>query len=401
LINLSAQDQQELMSRAEVFKSNYSPEKVPTTDVVSDLEDDCGLKYERTSQDVLWPQVECRFHPDVTQSMGGGSSKFLCDFGEKDKLKVRYAPKKSPYEGESEVVETIIAAALGRLVGFPAKRDCPADLTCVNCPNSDPWNNKSSHKKSDHASMPGKEGSKIHFPFTAIEHNLKAFHISTRTSNNAPNGVHWTDLKIVAKDLPPSERRRMLIEREVMMLWIHFLMNPDAGHFNNRLSCLQKDIITTKTPTGGSQISCRRPEVYVHDYGHSFYEHFQFDKYIQFPVLISDTKKGGCFGVLTKENIRSIRRNTPLLKDDSTFLLGARISAEARDELARRLRRVTDQQWADLYLVARIDKAQQEANLPAISIQAWISGMKRKIRSMEEAQCLPFDEGSSALGLRN
>jgi hypothetical protein len=90
-----------------------------------------------------------------------------------------------------------------------------------------------------------------------------------------------------------------------------------------------------------------------------------------------------------------------LLKDDSTFLLGARISAEARDELARRLRRVTDQQWADLYLVARIDKAQQEANLPAISIQAWISGMKRKIRSMEEAQCLPFDEGSSALGLRN
>jgi hypothetical protein len=52
-------------------------------------------------------------------------------------------------------------------------------------------------------------------------------------------------------------------------------------------------------------------------------------------------------------------------------------------------------------MIARVDKAQEAAGLPAISIQDWISGMKQKIRSMDEAQCLPFDEGSSALGIRN
>jgi hypothetical protein len=274
--------------------------------------------------------------------MGGGSSKFLCDIGEKDKLKIRYAPKKNPYEGESEVVETILAAALGRLVGFSAKRDCPADLTCLDCPNSDPWNNQSSHKKSDHSAVPGKAGAKIHFPFTAIEHNLKAFHISTKTSDNAPNGVHWPELKIISKNFSPEEQRRMLIEREVMMLWIHFLMNPDAGHFNNRLSCPLKSVTVVKDSKGKMQVSCQRPEVYVHDYGHSFYEHFQFQKYLQFDVLVSDPQKGGCYGVMTKANIRSIRGNTPLLKDDSAFLLGAKFSAESRDELVKRLRLVSN-----------------------------------------------------------
>lgn len=393
LTNVSSGTQRSLLGRAQAFNSKYSAEKIPTIDIVTDLAKDCDLEYERTAQEVIWPQAECQYHPDVDKSLGGGSSKFLCDFPDKDKVKVRYASEKNPYEGESEVVETILASALARLVGFSAKRACPAELTCLNCPNSDPWKNKGS-RKGRASSGPGKN---VQFSFTAIERNLKAFHISTSTSDNAPNGVNWPSLKTVSKDLPPEEKRQMLIEREVMMLWIHFLMNPDAGHFNNRLSCPQKETQVTTDSKGNMQVTCLRPEVYVHDYGHTFYEHFQFHEYIKHPVLVSDPK-GGCYGVMTKENIRSIRKNTPLLKDDSPFLLGARISAEARDELVKRLRLITDHQWRDLYLVARIEKAQRDAGKDSISIQEWISAMKKKIQSMEEAQCLPFDEGSSALG---
>ncbi len=398
LESLTPAERLEYLSHAEVFNRKYDPEAVKNIDVIADVEESCGLSYRTATQEVTWPQVQCQFHADTEKSMGGGSSKFLCDLPEDTKVKVRYAPKKNPYTGESEVVETILGETLAKLVGFPSKRACPAEVTCINCPNSDPWNNKELFRSSDHSSAPGVPGRKAYFPFAMLEKNIKAFHISSAYKGNAPDGVHWPELKVIAQNIAPAERRRMMIEREVMVLWIHFLMNPDAGPMNNRLSCMEKEAAVNSTST--TKVTCERPLVYVHDYGHSFYEHFQFENYIKNPVLLN-APNGGCYGILGQRNILNIRKNTPIKNADGAFLLDARISSEARDELVARLNRITDRQWQALYDLARISKAQDDAGMSHIGVTDWIMGMKQKIRSMEEAKCLPFDEGSSLLGARS
>jgi hypothetical protein len=236
------------------------------------------------------------------------------------------------------------------------------------------------------------------FKYTVIEDPLSAYAISAPNDGKAPGGVFWRDLKTVSANVPANERRQMLIDREAMMLWIHFIMNPDAGNFNNRISCPKSEVAEDSAT---HQMSCGRPVIYVHDYGHAFVEHFQFNEYVKNPILVNDTKRGGCFGILGEKNVLAMRKGSILTRPEERMILNARISSEARDELVQRLKRITNEQWATMYKLARIERAMKARGGGSVSMADWVNGMHKQIQTMETAQCLPFDEGSSVLGAQS
>lgn len=386
--SVSEDERSDALSRAELFVNNYDPEKVAQINIVGDLHQLCGEPYRYQQTQVsdfsdfakapkasyTWPVIPCNYSADTEKKMSGGSAKFQCDFvnpESKDGIatrKIKYA-NYSNDPLRSEVVETIIAFNLAKLVGFHTNVYCPAILECQNCPNSTPWN-------SQRASVAG-SNKKYRIEWSLIERPLAAYMVSTRSSGNAPRGVDWGELKLVKTDTE-DERKRILIEREAWMLWIHFLAHTDAADFNQRLSCLKAESLRDE------KYSCKQPILYTHDYGHAFYRHLDFFKWSRLPVFQDSDQNAGCRAGMTKDNIPG---QSPL----KGVILGAEISAEARDLLVQRLGRVTDDQWKTLYQLARAEEAS------TYNTGDFLNVIKRKIKQMNNANCLPFAAGKSVL----
>ncbi len=388
--NVSEEQRNEALSRAELFSKDYDPAKVAQIDIVSNLAEICGAGFSYNRNQVSdynenssyrapvnsyqWPTVSCNYHADVEKKMGGGSTKFLCDFPDaksKDGVvtkKIKYAD--SPMDPiSSEVVDTTVAFNLAKLLGFHSNNYCPAIINCKNCPNSNPW-------RSQRASVPPSNKT-VKFEWAIIEKPIEAYVITTPISGNAARGVEWEEIKLVKND-SEDERKRILIEREAWILWVHFLQHTDAYASNQRLSCLKAE-----SDAAGKYV-CKTPILYNHDYGHSFYRHMHFSKWADNPVFQSGEKNAGCKAVLTKDYLP---KQSPM----KGVILGAEISAEARDVLVERLSRVTDDQWITLFRIARAEEAAK------VTSETWLKAVKRKISQMKSASCLPFSAGKSVL----
>lgn len=388
------EERADILGRAEVFTENFDVNSIAKANIIENVQQFCGAPYKfekahvqeqlRSSGDDFkqgqvfesykWAPVECDYHADTDKSMSGGSIKFLCDFADtkskegKTTKKVRYADDTYSVL-DSEVVETIIASNLAKLIGFPTKTFCPATIHCKGCPSSRPW-------KDERASKPA--GRSTHrFEWALVEDAVEAYTVSTKYTGNAPLGVEWDEIKNV-KAQNDAEKRRMLIEREAWILWVHFVQNTDNGGFNNRLSCLEAE------ETSNEAYQCKKSIVYTHDHGHSFYRHMNYRKWAGIPVFQKSVPNGGCRAGLTADNV-------PGRGQLKGLMLGPEISAEARDLLYDRLSRLTDQQWVDLFQLARGEEA------TSVRTSTWLNDIKKKLNQMKSAHCLPFAAGKSVL----
>lgn len=395
--NVTQEERNDALARSWVFTADYDPEKVAQVDVIASTTEACGpaYKYEKANVQVeapdrfgrdpwdkrstthastKWPKIECQYHADTEKSMSGGSTKFLCDFADEkvkggiQTRKIRY-PSDSYDPLDSEVVETTVAFNLAKLVGLPTKSFCPAVIDCKNCPSANPWKNDRGSKG---------PGSKTYeFPWALIETDLPGYLISTPVTGNAPNGVEYEEVKVVKADTE-EERKKMLVEREALMLWIDFIQNTDAGGFNHRIGC------TAYQKTPDEKYFCTKPVFLLHDHGHSFHRHFNYSAWAKIPVFQRSEKNSGCRFGLDKD---SAPRRGAL----RGIILGAEVSAEARDFLYARLVRVTDQQWSDMYQLARAEEATK------VKTAQFLKDIHRKLNDMKNANCLPFDAGKSVL----
>ncbi|MCC2678235.1 MAG: hypothetical protein K0R29_811 [Pseudobdellovibrio sp.] len=393
--SVTAEERNDALARSLVFTTEYDPEKVASVDVIAATTEACGPAYQYQKGIVevekndpfghsfpsstryastKWPKIECQYHADTEKSMSGGSTKFLCDFADErvkggvQTRKVRY-PSDSDDPLDSEVVETTLAFNLAKLVGLPTKSFCPAVVSCKNCPSANPWRDDRGSKG------PGKKT--YEFPWALIETDLPSYIISTPTTGNAPNGVEYEEVKVVKADTEEA-RKKMLIEREALMLWINFIQNTDAGGFNHRVGCLAYE----KTPE--EKYYCTKPVFLLHDHGHSFHRHFNYSAWAKIPVFQRSEKNSGCRFGLDKDS-------APKRGALKGIILGAEVSAEARDFLYERLSRVTEQQWKDMYHLARAEEATK------VRTEQFLKDIRKKLNEMKAANCLPFDMGKSVL----
>ena len=99
-LSLTLDERNEILSRAEIFDQNYDPQKISQVDVLTEIQKNCPAPFSyqkavvevqdrlassdnfnqsHTVDSYKWGQIQCEYHPDVDKSMGGGSTKYLCD----------------------------------------------------------------------------------------------------------------------------------------------------------------------------------------------------------------------------------------------------------------------------------------------------------------------------------
>lgn len=390
-------ERMEAIRKARVTNPDYDLAKVPSVDIVADLEAKCGPTYtyqktvgtvelgsfDRSEQRQFdmysWPKKECEYHQD-TGKLGGGTEKFYCDFKdgadseEDDKTtKVKYA--KSPEDPlHSEILETILATTITRLLGFYADYYCPAQVTCKNCPSSNPWKDKRS-------SQPPSSKSYV-FPVAIVESVIKGSTMSSRLTHPYVQGIEWYEMREI-QGANPEETRSLAIEREARMLWLNFIQHADAGSFNERLSC-----IDSKKDASGKPV-CRKSIMYTHDFGWSFYRHFNFSKWASHPPFQKNEKGQACIGNMTTQDLGIKEGRVPGL------VFSPAISSEARDLLVQRLEQISDLQWLTAFQLAHLEAYSQATG------KSFLDLVKKKIGQMKSADCLPFDTHTSVLAAKN
>jgi len=389
LRNLSVSERNQAIEKAQVTMPDYQPEKVSSIDIIEDTEKRCGpqFKYQkevRSSQDsesgtgrsyevYKWPQVSCLYKAD-DGGFGGFSAKFACDF-ENSSAKDGFSQKKVKYSKsasqplKSEIVETIMATTLTRLLGFYTESYCPLEASCKNCPSNDPWG----QNRGQSAPVEGRHET---FPWAMTENAFSGFVVSNKVIEPQSQGLEWSELKLVDQ-ADPIKARQMLIEREAWILWINFLQTLDAGYFNQRIYCLKAKV------AGDGRPFCEESIVYTHDYGHSFYGHFNFSAWSRSSVFQKNSPPGLCRGNLLRS---SIKRDW--LKGD---VFEPIISSEARDLLVDRLSRITQTQWSQVYQLSRAEEASQ------VSLKDFLRVVQSKISELKNASCAGFDTGQSVL----
>lgn len=391
LKQLTPEQRLEAISRAEVVEKKMdlmhrqAPEKIAEIDMVQEVSQICGKYFNyspnESKPNVGWPTLTCKYKQD-NLTLSGATRKFYCEFNEVNKKgveivkrrKVKYAMG-GLFGGinKSELVPTIMASTMARMIGFPTESYCPAKIKCVGCPSNDPW------KENNRAS--GNPSNETHdFDYAMVEMPADLMTITpntARVSANMPHGLYWEELQNVV-DTQGKTAREKLIEREAWLLWVNFLADTDALFFNQRISC-------DKASVKDGQVQCDKPIAYAHDYGHAFNYRFKYDRW-RTHVPLHQAKDGTCRGGLTDKLLKDERGDT-----QKGIHVSPSISSEARDFLVSRMKNLSDKQWKD---VMRISNAER---IFRTNPDDFVKVMKYKIDLMSRVQCASFDSRTSVL----
>lgn len=374
---ISSAERADILHRAEVFVSESRP--IESIDVIEDvLKKECSTSFNyRNGQSIQWPEQSCTYVPDKDKKMGGGSSKFLCEFQDPSDKKgsvvktVKYSTKSwGVFSGE--VHDVLLATNLAKLMGFPVTYYCPVRIKCKNCPSDNPW-------KNNHGADPGKEGSEVYFEYAMIGKKINAAVVSESSSGNSPIGVGWNEIKSVSVD-SEDQKRRMLIERETWMLWTHFLQNTDHYSQNTHLACE-----SSKISDDGQRYFCEKPLLYTHDYGYAFHNHLNLTQWEKYPTLV-ESGSAKCEGILS-------RKITKLKARDAVegLILDSNISEESKSLFLEKIQKITDEQWRTTFQLAHA----REISL--WSAEDFLMTVKRKISELQSMRCSSFDEKKTVL----
>lgn len=376
----------EAISRADIFEKKMdklhreTPEKVSEIDMLNELQQICGnhFNYVHRGANTEWPTVSCKYHRSE-KTLGGSTNKFLCDFNEIKKSgeavvktrKVKYLA----FTGlkNSELLPSLLASTMSRMLGFPTESYCPAVVKCENCPSNMPYEfGKSQGRPSQDT---------FEFQEAMVEIPADLMNITPNIPRRHPRRPHGLDFNELFKvtDTNHKSAREKAIEREVWLLWLNFIIEDDAHSSNQRIAC-------DKASVSGTEVHCDRPVVYTHDYGRSFFERFQFNKWKSYPPVIQ-SENDSCRGGMTPAVMKAARG-----KESNSLEIQPLISAEAKDLLVSRLRHISDKQWADIARIANIDR------LMKVSPEEFLKAVKTKIEIMEQVRCAPFDSGTTVFG---
>ena len=390
LKSLTPEARLDAISRAEIMEKKIdrlhreSPEKISEINMVQELSQFCGANYVYTNEEakpnVGWPTVSCKYHRAET-TLGGSTNKFLCDFNETKKngekvIKTRKV-KYLAFTGikNSELVPSLLASTMARLVGFHTESYCPAIVKCENCPTNMPYEFGKSQGR------PSRETFDFADAMVEIPADLMTITPNTpRIHPRWPHGLNWNEVLKIQATSGKSVREKA-IEREAWLLWLNFIVDMDAHTSNQRVAC-------DKASLNGSEVFCDKPVLYSHDYGQAFFRRFQFNKWRSHSPLIQNADES-CRGGMTSEVIKGEKGSGA-----TEIYIGPLISAEARDFLVSRLRNVSDRQWLDILRIANAER------LLRVKPSDFVAAVRLKIEAMANIRCALFDSRTSALSMQ-
>jgi hypothetical protein len=332
-------------------------------------------------------EINCEFVPEP---LAGWTAKFLCRLDDGTIFKVKYE------EGDrfKEVYGEVLGTRLFWALGFYADKMLPVRVTCRGCPRQ-PWkyvdarkNKRSLDEKGLFRPLPPKaEVGTYTFDPAAIEEKLDASNIEEREDQ----GWRWKSLKLVDAKLGGATRA----EIDALKLLNAFVQNADNKSKQNSLACPRNEL----AEDDGGNVTCRRPILYVDDLGSVFGKGgfvTGYDGRVDYDGWASRSvwrNRESC-----KARLASIggilRRST--LRDPV-------ISEAGRALLAKQMEQLSDNQIADLFRAARIDRLHQmisdgSSGHREVTLGDWVELFKKKRDEITKHPGCPTPRPAEASG---
>ena len=297
-------------------------------------------------------EVTCRFLEPKTRSKGF-SPKFKCKLNDGPTVRVKYSSR----ETYSEIAATRLLWALG----FYTDEVYPVKLKCLGCPAKNP-------------SHPAKDEPRIEMVFedAIIEHNFSGEEIGEFRDE----GWKWAELDQVEAKFGGSSRA----EVDALKLIAVFLQHSDSKPTQQRLACFPNDL---------SQYlwyqTCRQSRFMVQDLGATFGMSAQ-----EVESFSSMYLRGWESEPIWKidEKVKCVGNIDPSLGGD---LHNPEISEAGRKFLSDLLNQLTDQQIANLFIVARAERTDEtlldQGREREVTIDDWVRVFKKKRQEINDHQC--------------
>jgi len=316
---------------------------------------------------VVDQEITCDFVP---KPLGGWTEKFLCRRDDGTIFKVKYE------EGDrfKEVYGEVLGTRLFWALGFYSDRMLPVRVTCRECPRH-PWKYVDARKNKRSLDEEGRirplppeaEIGTYTFDPAAIEEKLDVEPIEERKDQ----GWRWKSLTLVDANLGGSTKA----EIDALKLLNAFVQNADNKSKQNTLACPSSELMENNA----GNVTCRRPILYVDDLGSVFGKGGFITGYkgrVDYDGWASRSvwrNRESC-----KARLASIgwifRRST--LRDPV-------IGEAGRALLANQLEQLSDDQIADLFRAARIDRLRQtisdgSSGHREVTLEDWVGLFKKK-----------------------
>lgn len=377
-LNVTTEQRAENLAKAQIFLPESDISKINQVDIVKDyLKKNCNSDFNyKDDKGIHWPTETCTYVPDTENKLGGGSPKFLCEFSDISKKDgkvvktVKYTDNNFVmYSGE--VPDVIFSTNIAKLLGFPVIYYCPVHVICKNCPSANPWRNQ-------RASALPVTDSNIEFDY-AMTKEKSEFNLISEPSSRSAQGVSWDEIRNVQAETE-TEKRKMKIDREVWMLWVHFIQMTDAHGGNQHLACQEA------VETSEAVYQCKKTFLFTNDYGFSMGNGFNLIQWEEQPTLRPLSHKS-CAGVLSKKNF-----GVPARPAMSGLVLDSNISEEAKNIFLDRILKITDDQWQTVFQLSKAEKFGRRAFYQFQDI------LKTKLTALQNMKCDSFDSQKTVLG---
>jgi hypothetical protein len=318
--------------------------EIPRMDILAGPQNDIAVPAEQ--------EVTCKFVEPKKRS-SGFSPKFKCTLNNGAMVRVKYSSR----ETYAEIAATRLLWALG----FYTDEVYPVKLRCLGCPKNNP-------------SHPAKDEPRVEMVFqdAIMERNFPG----TEIGEFSDQGWKWGELDQVDPKFGGSSRA----EVDALKLLAVFLQHSDSKPPQQRLACYPDDL----GQNFFRQI-CERPVLMVQDLGATFgisapkveaFSSMYLRGWESEPIWKLETKDT-CIGNVI-----------PSLGGD---LRDPKISEEGRKFLSDLLNQLTDQQIANLFIVARAENTdetlQDQGRNRDVTVDDWVRVFKKKRIEINDHHC--------------
>lgn len=321
--------------------------EIPQMDIMAGPQNEISVPPEQ--------EVTCKFVEPKKRS-SGFSPKFKCKLNNGATLRVKYSSR----ETYSEIAATRLLWALG----FYTDEVYPVKLRCMGCPKNNP-------------SQPARDEPRIEMVFedAIIERNFPGQEIGEFSDE----GWKWDELNQVDQKFGGSSRA----EVDALKLLAVFLQHSDSKPPQQRLACYPNNL--------GQQFlrqTCKQPVLMVQDLGATF--GISAPKVESFSSMyVRGWESEPIWKMQTEKKDICVGNVVPSLGGD---LRDPEISEDGRKFLSDLLNQLTDQQIANLFIVARAEKTdetlQDQGHDREVTIEDWVRVFKKKRQEINDRHCI-------------
>jgi hypothetical protein len=324
-------------------------------------------------------ELVCRFYVP-SQRPGGRSQKLYCRTSNGKVHKIKYGVDNKEIYGE------VIGTRLLWALGFEADVVQPVRVRCSGCPE-DPWGYLENLRDWDDPPPVSGPAERVIDP--AIVESYGAELIEAEPDQ----GVAWNEI-LELRSREPEKAERQRVHREALTLLATLMQHADSKASNQTLGCARGGAVTT---ADGRRV-CEESVIYIGDLGGAGGYGWVPFRELSLKRLVSPSKVG--WGEWEKVPVWSDPEEciTNVNGMPNATLRNEKISEEGRRFLAERISLLSDDQWAALIELSRVELLENELETPdgrvrLVTSEDRIEVLRRKLKQILDHRCPPATRG--------